>query len=106
MIVFWRQVLNCFVENSARLLSADQDISPVADIYTSLIGFIKTLRDFDDMAAQAKELTSIDNYTEEAKQVGYLNTTVDTMKALHSLKKCDRHVTSFVKIRFLSSSTP
>ena len=70
MIVFWRRVLNRFVENSARLQTADQDISTVADIYASLIGFIETLRDdFDDMEAQAKELTGIDNYTEEAKRV-------------------------------------
>jgi len=50
MIVLWRRVPNRFVENSARLQSADQDISTVADIYASLIGFIETLRDdFDDM---------------------------------------------------------
>jgi len=70
MIVLWRRVLNRFVENSARLPASDQDILTVADIYASLIGFIETLRDdFDDMEAQAKELTSIDNYTVEAKRV-------------------------------------
>lgn len=78
MIVFWRRVLNRFAENSARLQAADQDISTVADIYASLIGFIKTLRDdFDDMEAQAKELTGIDNYTEEAKRVRQRNRRYD-----------------------------
>ena len=36
----------------------------------------------------------------------YLYATDDTTKALQSQKKCDRDVTCFVKIRFLSSSTP
>ena len=105
MIVLWRRVPNRFVENSARLQSADQDISTVADIYASLIGFIETLRDdFDDMELGTHRHRQL--YTPR-KQNEYQNATDDTMKAaVQSLKKCDRHVTCFVKIRFLSSLTP
>jgi len=77
MIVLRRRVLNRFVENSARLPASDQDILTVADIYASLIGFIETLRNNYDMEAQAKELTSIDNYTEEAKRVPKRNLQYD-----------------------------
>ena len=70
MIVFWRRVLNRFAENSAKLQAADQDISTVADIYASLVGFMEVLReDFDEMEAQAKELSGIDNYTQDVKRV-------------------------------------
>ena len=75
MIVFWRRVLNRFVENSAKLQAADQDISTVADIYASLVGFMEVLReDFDEMEAQAKELTGIDNYAHDVKRVPRLET--------------------------------
>jgi len=78
MTVFWRRVLNRFVENSARLQSADEDISTVADIYASLIGFIETLRDdFDDIEAQVEELTGRDNYTEKSKRVPKRNRRYD-----------------------------
>ena len=78
MIVMWRRILKRFAENSARMQAANQDISTVADIYASLIGFVETIRDdFDAIEQQAKELTGIDNYTDDVKRVRRRNRQYD-----------------------------
>ena len=101
MIVMWRWILNRFAENSARMQAANQDISIVADIYASLIGFVEIIRDdFDEIEQQAKELTDIHNYTDNVKRVRRRNRQYD--EGAYLARKCARRQASSANRLFLS----